>query len=415
MYRIKSVVSINTMHNKTDQEKIEEILTRGVVNIIPGREELEKLLKSGKKLNVYLGIDPTSTRIHLGHAVALRRLQLLVELGHNVTFLIGDFTALIGDTSDKEGERPILTYEQIEENFQTYKEQASKFLDFSKVTLIHNSDWLQNLNFAGVVKLMRHFSLNDFIGRELIKKRLTEGKSVSLPEVIYPVMQGYDSWHLDTDIQLGGTDQVFNMQAGRTLQKNLRKKESFIIENGMLMGTDGRKMSKSWGNGIWLTDSPEEVYGKVMSIADSVIEDFFVKGTSLSMKQVEVFMKRLAEGENPVVIKRELAKVIVAELCGEEAVAKAVEHFQAAVVDKTAPDDSVEVKLTNPKLMMDELIGFAMENNLVESKSEFRRLLEQGGIYLNEGRVEKDTTELTLNQGENVVRLGKRKYLKLMV
>jgi len=402
------------MQNKTDQEKIEEILTRGVVNIIPGREELEKLLKSGKKLNVYLGIDPTSTRIHLGHAVALRRLQLLVELGHNVTFLIGDFTALIGDTSDKEGERPILTYEQIEENFQTYKEQASKFLDFSKVTLIHNSDWLQNLNFAGVVKLMRHFSLNDFISRELIKKRLAEGKSVSLPEVIYPVMQGYDSWHLDTDIQLGGTDQVFNMQAGRTLQKNLRKKESFIVENGMLSGTDGRKMSKSWENGIWLTDGPEEVYGKVMSVTDSVIEDFFVKGTSLPMKQVEVFMKRLADGENPVVIKRELAKVIVAELCGEEAVERAVEHFQAAVVDKTAPEDSVTVKLTNPNLQMDELIGFAMENKLVESKSEFRRLLDQGGIYLNEAQVEKDTAELTLNQGENVVRLGKRKYLKLI-
>ena len=339
----------------------------------------------------------------------------MVELGHNVTFLIGDFTALIGDTSDKESERPVLTYEQIEENFQTYKEQASKFLDFSKITIVHNSEWLQNLNFAGVVKLMRHFSLNDFISRELIKKRLTEGKSVSLPEVIYPVMQGYDSWHLDTDIQLGGTDQVFNMQAGRTLQKNLRKKESFIIENGMLMGTDGRKMSKSWGNGIWLTDSPEEVYGKVMSISDSVVEDFFVKGTSLPMEQVEGFLKKLTDGENPVVIKRELAKVIVAELCGEEAVAKAVEHFQAAVVDKMAPEGSVVVKLTTPKLLMDELSGFALENNLVESKSEFRRLLEQGGIYLNETRVEKDTKEFTLNQGENTVRLGKRKYLKLVV
>ena len=402
-------------YNKTNEEKINEILTRGVVNIIPGRTELEKVLSSGKKLNIYLGIDPTSTKIHLGHAVALRRLQLLVELGHNVTFLIGDFTALIGDTSDKESERPMLTYEQIEENFITYKEQASKFLDFSKITLVHNSEWLQNLNFAGVVKLMRHFSLNDFISRELIKKRLGEGKSVSLPEVIYPVMQGYDSWHLDTDIQLGGTDQVFNMQAGRTLQKNLRQKESFIIENGLLMGTDGRKMSKTWGNGIWLSDAPEEVYGKIMSIADNVIEDFFIKGTSLPMNKVEEQLNKLNGGENPVVVKRELAKVIVAELCGEEAVQKAVDHFQSAVVNKVAPEDSAEVKLSNPKLLMDELIGFAMENNLVESKSEFRRLLEQGGIYLNETRVEKDTAELTMNNGENVVRLGKRKYLKLLL
>lgn len=406
---------MKTMQNKTDEEKIAEVLNRGVVNIIPGKDELERLLRSGRKLNVYLGIDPTSTRIHLGHAVALRRLQLLVELGHNVTFLIGDFTALIGDTSDKESERPVLTYEQIEENFKTYKEQAEKFLDFSKVTLVHNSDWLQNLNFAGVVKLMRHFTLNDFIGRELIKKRLVEGKSVSLPEVIYPVMQGYDSWHLDTDIQLGGTDQVFNMQAGRTLQKNLRQKESFIIENDFLPGTDGRKMSKTWGNGIWLSDSPEEVYGKVMSVTDDVIVTYFTLATSIPMRQVAEFSQRLSKKENPMEVKKELAKIIVTELHGEDEAKKAEGHFLATVVNKTPAEDAVVVKLTNPKILMDELVGFALENNLVESKSEFRRLLEQGGIYLNEVRVEKDTSEFTLNQGENVVRLGKRKYLKLII
>src|SRR3989344_5709180 len=398
---------------KTDEEKLAEIVSRGVANIIPGREALEKLLTSGRKLNVYLGIDPTSTRIHLGNAVPLRRLQLFVELGHNVTFLIGDFTALIGDTSDKESERPVLTYEQIEGNFKTYKEQAEKFLDFSKVKLVHNSDWLQSINFPGVVKLMRHFSLNDFISRELIKKRLTEGKSVSLPEVIYPVMQGYDSYFLDTDIQIGGTDQVFNMQAGRTLQKNLRKKESFIIENEFLPGTDGRKMSKSWGNGINLIDSPEEIYGKVMSISDDVIESYFVLATSLPMKEVEEYKKRLSGGENPMVVKKELAKIIVTELFGEEQATPSEEYFQATVVSKTPAEDAAVVRLTNPKLLMDELIGFALENNLVESKSEFRRLLEQGGISLNETRVENDVKELSLNTGENVVRVGKRKYLKL--
>lgn len=403
------------MQNKTDQEKIEEILTRGVVNIIPGREELEKLLNSGKKLNVYLGIDPTSTRIHLGHSVALRRLQLMVELGHKVTFLIGDFTALIGDTSDKEGERPVLTYEQIEENFRTYKEQASKFLDFSKITIVHNSEWLQNLNFTEVVKLMRHFSLNDFISRELIRKRLSEGKSVSLPEVIYPVMQGYDSYFLDTDIQIGGTDQVFNMQAGRTLQKNLRQKESFIIENEFLPGTDGRKMSKTWGNGIYLTDTPEDIYGKIMSITDEVIGSYFVLAASLPMKDVEEYKKRLSGGENPMGIKKELARVIVTELYDEEAAKKAEAHFATTVVSKRPAEDVAVVKLTSPKLLMDELVGFALENSLVESKSEFRRLLEQGGIYLNETRVENEVKELSLNIGENVVRIGKRKYLKLSV
>src|SRR3989344_189757 len=309
---------------KTDEEKLAEIVSRGVANIIPGREALEKLLTSGRKLNVYLGIDPTSTRIHLGNAVPLRRLQLFVELGHNVTFLIG------------------------------------------------------------------HFSLNAFISRELIKRRLTEGKSISLPEVIYPVMQGYDSYFLDTDIQIGGPDQVFNMQAGRNLQKNLRQKESFIIENEFLPGTDGRKMSKTWGNGIYLIDTPEDVYGKVMSIADDVIESYFVLATSLPMKEVEEYKKRLSGGENPMVIKKELARVIVTELFGEEQATPSEEYFQATVVSKTPAEDAAVVRLTNPKLLMDELIGFALENNLVESKSEFRRLLEQGGISLNETRVEND-------------------------
>lgn len=403
------------MYSKTNEEKMREVLTRGVANIIPGREVLEKLLASDRKLNVYFGIDPTSTKIHLGNAAPLRRLQLFVELGHKVTFLIGDFTALIGDTSDKEGERPVLTYEQIEENFKTYKEQAERFLDFSKVKLVHNSDWLQSINFPGVVKLMRHFSLNDFISRELIKRRLSEGKSISLPEVIYPVMQGYDSYFLDTDIQIGGTDQVFNMQAGRTLQKNLRKKESFIIENEFLPGTDGRKMSKTWGNGIYLTDTPEDVYGKVMSITDGVVEAYFTLATSLPMKEVEEFKKRQANGENPMVIKKELARIIVIELYDEAAATKAAEHFSTTVVSKQPAEDVAVVKLTSPKLLMAELTGFALENNLVESKSELRRLLEQGGIYLNESRVEKEAKELSLNSGENVVRVGKRKYLKLIV
>ncbi len=402
-------------YQKINEEKINEILSRGVANIIPNRQELEKTLTSGRTLNVYLGIDPTSTKIHLGNAVPLRRLQLFVELGHKVTFLIGDFTALIGDTSDKESERPVLTYEQIEENFKTYREQAEKFLDFSKVKLVHNSDWLQSINFPGVIKLLRHFSLNDFISRELIKKRLSEGKSISLPEVIYPVMQGYDSYFLDTDIQIGGTDQVFNMQAGRTLQKNLRQKESFIIENEFLPGTDGRKMSKTWGNGIYLTDAPEDIYGKVMSITDEVIGTYFILATSLPMKEVEEFKKKLTGGENPMGIKKELARVIVTELYDEGAAKKAAEHFSTTVVSKQPAEDVAVVKLTNPKLLMDELIGFALENNLVESKSEFRRLLEQGGIYLNEVRVEKDVKELSLNSGENVVRFGKRKYLKLFV
>jgi tyrosyl-tRNA synthetase len=187
---------------------IDELLTRGVANIIPGKDELKKALESGKKLNIYLGIDPTSTKIHLGHAVPLRKLQKLAELGHNVTFLIGDFTALIGDTSDKDSERPILTSAEIEENFKTYKKQAEKLVDFSKITVRKNSEWLSKLGYKEILQLTQKFSLNDFISRELIRKRLAEGKRVRLDEVNYPLMQGYDSYFMDTDLQIGGTDQT---------------------------------------------------------------------------------------------------------------------------------------------------------------------------------------------------------------
>lgn len=404
------------MDEAKKKELIESFLTRGVENIIPGREELKKLLYSDKKLNVYLGIDPTATRIHLGHAFPLRKLQILADLGHNVTFLIGDFTAKVGDTSDKESERPILSDEQIEENFQTYKRQAAKLLDFTKVKVHHNSEWLSKLNFADVLKLTQNFSLNDFISRELIKKRLTEGKRVSLPEVLYPIMQGYDSYSMDTDIQLGGTDQTFNMQAGRTLQKNLRNKESYVVANGFLPGTDGRKMSKSWGNAIWMEDSPEEIYGKIMSIADEVILTYYLMGTNVEQKIIDEAKNRLEGGENPMNLKKELANVIVRELHGEEAVKQAEEYFRKTVVEKVAGEDApvINVEFSVPVLGAEaSLASYAISNGLVSSNTEFKTLLKEGAIYLNEKRLDGEI-ELDLNPGENVVRIGKRKYLKIV-
>jgi len=404
------------MDEAKKDELVKILLTRGVENIIPGREDLEKILDSGKVLNVYLGIDPTSTKIHLGHAFPLRKLQILADLGHKVTFLIGDYTAKIGDTSDKETERPILTDEQIEENFQTYKRQASKFLDFSKVEVHHNSEWLKNLNFSDILKLMQNFSLNDFISRELIKKRLSEGKSVSLPEVLYPIMQGYDSYFMDTDIQLGGTDQIFNMQAGRTLQKVLRGKESCIVANGFLSGTDGRKMSKSWGNAIWVEDTPEEIYGKVMSIADEVILEYYLMGTNVKQAIIDEVKSRLESGENPMNLKKELAKIIVKELHEESAVQQAEDYFKKTVVDKVAGEDSPVIKVDFPVPVLGSeasLAAYAIANGLVSSNTEFKTLLKEGAIYLNDKRLDGEA-ELPLNQGENVVRIGKRKYLKLI-
>ena len=387
---------------------MDDLLTRGVANIIPNKDSLQKLLQSGKKLNVYLGIDPTSTKIHLGHAVPLRKLQKLAEDGHHVTFLIGDFTALIGDTSDKDSERPVLTSEQIEENFQTYKKQAEKLLDFSKVEVKNNSEWLSKLTFTEIVRLCQHFSFGDFASRELIKKRLTDGKKVGLHEALYPVMQGYDSYVLKTDIQLGGTDQTFNMQAGRTLIKDLEDRESFVMTNEFLTGTDGRKMSKSWGNAIWLDDSPSDMYGKVMSIKDNLILEYFRLGTNVSEEKLKEIEEKLKNNENPMGLKKELAFQIVSELHTEDDAKKAQKEFEKVVQNKEIPDDLQVYVVENIKILDDVLI----DSNLVSSKSEVKRLAEQGGIEIDGQKVSIDQLKQEVSSG-SVIKVGKHKYLKI--
>ncbi len=392
---------------------IEDLLTRGVENVIPSADELRTLLESGKTLNIYLGIDPTAPHIHLGHAFNLRKLQQFVELGHNVTFLIGDFTTLVGDTSDKDTERPMLTKEEIEKNFQTFKEQAEKFVDFERVKLRYNSEWLSKMSFADLIKVAGNFSINDFNSRELIRKRLDAGTRVALPEVLYPIMQGFDSYEMDTDIQLGGTDQTFNMQAGRTLIKRLRNKESFVMASGFLTGTDGRKMSKSWDNAIWLDDSPEDVYGKTMSISDDLILEYFTFGTSLPMKEIAEIKTQLDNGEHPMDIKKRLARRLVQELHGEEFVQAAEDNFSSTVQDKSASEDA-PVFESGAQIDTETLINFLIEKELVASKSDLRRVNEQNGVYLDEKQV--DLFSLSqLDAGEHQLRIGKRRYIKLSI
>lgn len=391
------------------QVLIDIILKRGTENIIPNEEKLQTLLDSGKKLRIYLGIDPTATHIHLGHAVPLRKLQAFAELGHEVYFLIGNFTALVGDTSDKNTERPILTQAEIEKNFQTYKEQASKILDFSKVKVVYNSEWLSKLTFGDVLSLTRHFSVNDFISRELIRRRLNEGKRVGLAEMLYPLMQGYDSYHLDADIQLGGTDQTFNMQAGRSLIKDIRGKESFVLANGFLLGTDGRKMSKSWGNAIWLDDSPEDIFGKIMSINDDLIEDYFTLATSLELTEIEQIVAQLQN--KPMELKKKLAKAIITELYGEDQAVSAADHFSQAVQKKIAPDDTQVITYHKDTITVEMLIALLTDAKIIPSKSEGRRLFSQHALYLNDEPITQAEIKL---EKENSIRVGKRKYIKIV-
>ncbi|SRR5258708_2628514 len=384
-------------------EKAKEILTRGVVNIIPNKEKLEELLESKKKLNIYFGIDPTATHIHLGNAVALRKLQKFVELGANVTFLIGDFTALIGDTSDKESERPVLTYEQIRENFKDYKKQASKILDFSKVKVKFNSEWLKKLTFEDIIKLSQNFSFGDFASRELVAKRLKSGKRVGLHEALYPVMQGYDSYFLDTDIQIGGADQTFNMQAGRALQKNLRNKQSYVLVTGYLEGTDGRKMSKSWGNAIWLDDTPTEMYGKVMSIKDELIITYFNLATNLNTEEIKEKEEKFKKNENPVNLKHELAHQIVKELYSGKEADKAQEEF-AKTFQQQKP--TFEIIATNTGTVAGTIAPYTP----LASISDAKRMITAGSVDVNGQRVTDQTFKT--NSGDEI-KIGKRNFIKV--
>lgn len=389
-------------------DKIEELLTRGVANIIPNKEELKKLLHSDKKLNIFLGIDPTSTKIHLGHAVALRKLRAFADLGHHVRFLIGDFTALIGDTSDKDTERPVLTSDEIKKNFQTYKKQAEKIVDFSKVKVVHNSDWLRKLSFEDIVKLTQHFSVGDFVGRELIKKRLSENKRVGLHELLYPVMQGYDSYHMDTDIQIGGTDQTFNMQAGRTLQKDLRHKESFVLTNTILEGTDGRKMSKSWGNAIWLDDTAEDVYAKVMAINDDLIVQYYTLATNVPMEEVKEAKTALEKGEHPMTIKKELAFQITEELCGIEQAEPSKQAFENKVQNKNIYEEEIIVLPVEDNF---SIIDTLLLGEFAESNSKAKQLLAQGGVTLNDEKI----TDPNAKIKAGILTVGKRRAAKIIL
>ncbi len=382
-------------------DKIEELLTRGVANIIPRKSELEKLLKSGKKLNIYLGIDPTATKIHLGNAVPLRKLQKFANLGHNVTFLIGDFTALIGDTSDKTSERPILTHEEIEQNFKTYKKQAEKIVDFSKITVRKNSEWLSKLSFKDTLGLMQKFSLNDFISRELIRKRLDEGKRVRLDEAAYPLMQGYDSFFLDTDIQVGGTDQTFNMQAGRTLQKLLRGKESYVLANVFLEGTDGRKMSKSWGNAIWLDDNPNDMYTKAMAINDDLIIQYFTLATNLPLDKILDYEKRL-KTENPINIKKELAHLIVNELHDKKSADEAQENFEKTVQRKELPTN---LPFFTPASGASIAGTVSAWGNI--SASEVKRITHQHGLEVNGKTIDSNQINQKAEEGM-IIKVGRK-------
>ncbi|PJE73637.1 MAG: tyrosine--tRNA ligase [Candidatus Terrybacteria bacterium CG10_big_fil_rev_8_21_14_0_10_41_10] len=390
---------------KADKNKIKEILERGVGEIID-KESLVKKLESGKELRVKFGVDPTSPNIHLGRTVPLLKLRDFQELGHKIVFIIGDFTGIIGDTSDKDSERPMLSEEKVEENMASYAKQAGKIIDLDKCEVLYNSQWLSLLGFKEIGKQADAFSVNEFISRDNIRKRLNEGKRVSLREVLYPLMQGYDSVHVKADVEVGGTDQRFNILAGRELQRQYGQEPQDIIMNPLIEGLDGRKMSSSWGNTVNLLDTPNDMYGKIMSLGDELIIKYFIFATRVSLEEVEGYKKEIENGVNPRDIKMKLASEIVKFYHSDEEAKKAEDYFIKTFSKKEIPDEMPEFK---PSAY--DVISILMESGLAASKAEARRNMEQNGIKIN-GQITTDPkTEVKIG---DVIQKGKRYFVRVM-
>ncbi|MFZ1627093.1 MAG: tyrosine--tRNA ligase, partial [Candidatus Moraniibacteriota bacterium] len=374
------------------------------------REHLKKRLLAGEKLRVKLGIDPTSPNLHLGRSVPLLKLRDFQDLGCQVVFIVGDFTGIIGDTSDKEAERPMLSLETIAENLKSYVDQAAKILDIAKVEVRHNSEWLGKLTYQEIGEQADAFSLAETIARENVKKRLDAGKRVSLRELLYPLMQGYDSVAVKADVELGGTDQRFNLLAGRTLQPNYDQAPQDILMTNLILGTDGRKMSSSWGNTINLLDLPNDMFGKCMSIPDEIIMEYFVHCTRVSMEEVAKLAEDIVTGGNPRDAKLRLAKEIVTLYYGAEAGVTAEQYFIETFSKGQVPTEMPSVTTTEGMAFTELLVAAGVAT----SKGDARRKIEQGGVSINEEKLEDFTTLVSKEHVGAVVKVGKKDFFRIV-
>ena len=376
------------------------------------RQRLIESQKTGKPLRVYLGVDPRTSDLHLGHTVPMRKLRQFQELGHTAIFLIGTFTSLVGDPSDKENARALMDLETIRANAKTYTDQAFKILDPKKTVIRYNHEWLEKLTFGDLIHIASNFTVQQFLARENFRKRYEKGDAIYLHEFFYPLMQGYDAVALETDVQIGGTDQIFNIVvAGRKLQEAFGQRPQVAVIVPLLPGTDGvQKMSKSLGNHIPIMASPEDMYGKVMSLPDHVMITYFKLVTRYKPDQIDQIERDLKEGRrHPRDIKMELAREIVSIFHGEEAARRAEAHFIRVFQQRDLPEEMPEFEVTEPMRIVD-IIAAA---GLAKSKSEVRRLIQQGGVQLDGEKVTDINAVFTPDGGEHVIRVGRRKFLRV--
>lgn len=390
-----------------------DLILKGTVEVIPVEElerKLEKSFAEDKPLQVKCGCDPSRSDLHIGHAVILRKLRHFQDLGHVAILLIGDFTAMIGDPTGRNKTRPQITLEETRKNAKSYIEQASIILSKDNLDIVYNSDWLDKMNFSDIIKLSSKYTVARTLERDDFTKRYQDGVPISVHEFLYPLAQGYDSVHLNADVELGGTDQKFNLLVGRDLQKEAGQDPQVIITTPILEGTDGiEKMSKSYDNYIGLTDSPSDQYGRTLSIPDDLIGRYFEFSTEVSKDELEKINNDLKKGiSNPRDLKRRLAREIVTIYHNEEKAINAEKEFDALFIDKDDPDDMPEYKLRGSE----KLVSVMVKNDMVTSNGEGRRLITQGGVKINKEKVEDIHTTLE-PKNELIIKVGKRKFLKV--
>lgn len=394
-----------------------DLIKRGAIEIIPEEElakKIENSIKTGKPLNIKLGCDPTRPDLHLGHSVVLRKLAHFQQLGHQAILIIGDFTAMIGDPSGRNSTRPPLTMEETRQNGKSYFEQASKILNPDKTKIVYNSEWLSKMNFEDVIKLASKYTVARMLERDDFTNRYKNGIPISLHEFLYPLAQAMDSVAIDSDVELGGSDQKFNLLVGRDIMREFGKEPQVILTMPLLVGTDGtEKMSKSYGNYIGINDDPKDIYGKTMSIPDTLIYTYFELATDVDKNELQEIKQFLDNpANNPRDAKRKLARKLVEMYYNREAAQKAEEEFDKIFVKKEVPDEIPEFKI-NDNFSSIPIVELILKVNFAESKSEAKRLIQQGGVSIDGNKIENVNEVININK-ELILKVGKRKFVKIV-
>lgn len=395
---------------QTSEEKIDAVLSRGVVDVIQ-KKELKKKLAQGKQLTIKLGIDPSGADLHIGHMVVIKKLKEFQDMGHKIVLLFGNFTGQIGDPTGKMEARKAKTKKQLEKNAEKYLDQVKLLLDIDKVEVRWNAEWLEKLSFADVVQLSSCFTVAQMMERDMFQDRVEKNMPISMHEFLYPLMQGYDSVAIQSDLELGGTDQTFNLLAGRTIQKAYDQKPQDILTVPILEGTDGvKKMGKSENNYIAVDDAPNDMFGKVMSIPDDLIVKYFELATEVSLSEIDEITQAIKKGDNPMKFKKRLGREIVTIYHSEAAAQKAEEHFTTVFSQHQIPDEIPLKKLNKTSISIINLIA---ENDLAPSKSQARRLVQQGAVRINEEKVQDIDIDIPIEK-EVLIQVGKRRFLRVI-